>query len=98
MTRPVLAGRLADGLERIEARLCTHAATDVAARLAEMIEAVQLLPRHPPIGPKAEAGRRELVSGRGARGYVAWSADDPLDDVVAVAALRSPREAGFGEE
>jgi plasmid stabilization system protein ParE len=97
VARLVLAGRLADDLERIEAHLRAHEATDVDARLAEIVEALQVLERHPLIGRRVEAGRRELVIGRGARGYVARYAYDPLDDVVAVTALRSQREAGFDE-
>lgn len=97
MTRLVLASRLADDLERIEAHLLAHDAIDVEARLAEIAEALQVLERHPLIGRKVQAGRRELVIGRGARGYVALYAYDALDDVVAVAALRAQREAGFGE-
>jgi len=96
-TRLVLASRLADDLDRIAAHLLEHEAGDVEARLAEVIEALQVLTRHPLIGRKVEPGRRELVIGRGARGYVALYAYDPLDDVVAVAALRTQREAGFVE-
>jgi hypothetical protein len=55
------------------------------------------LERHPLIGCRVEAGQREPVIGRGARGCVARHAYDPLDDVVAVTALRSQREAGFDE-
>ena len=94
MTRLVLASRLADDLDRIEAHLLAH---DGPARLADIIEVLQLLERHPLIGRKVQGGRRELVIGSGARGYVALYAYDALDDVVAVAALRAQREAGFGE-
>ena len=97
MTRLVLASRLADDLDRIEAHLLAHDVADVPARLADIIEALQLLERHPLIGRKVQGGRRELVIGSGARGYVALYAYDALDDVVAVAALRAHREAGFGE-
>lgn len=97
MTRLLLAIRLADDLDRIAAHLREYEASDVEARLAEVIEALQVLTRHPLIGRKVELGRRELVIGRGARGYVALYAYDPLDDVVAVAALRAQREAGFDE-
>ena len=97
MTRLVLASRLADDFERIAAHLLLHDAKDVQARLAEIVQALRVLELHPLIGRKLRAGRRELVIGRGGCGYVALYAYDPLDDVVAVAALRAQREAGFGE-
>jgi len=96
VTRLVLASRLADDLDRFAAHLLEHEAGDVEERLTEAIEALQLLTRHPLIGRNVELGRRGLVMGRGARGYVALYSYDPLDDVVAVAALRAQREAGFG--
>ena len=97
MTRLVLATRLADDLDRIAAHLLEHDASDVEARLVEIIEALQVLTRHPLIGRKVKQGRRELVIGRGARGYLALYAYDALEDVVVVAALRAQREEGFSE-
>ena len=97
MTRLVLATRLADDLDRIAAHLLEHDASDVEARLAEVIEALQALTRHPLIGRKVKLGRRDLVIGRSARGYLALYAYDALEDVVVVAALRAQREAGFSE-
>jgi toxin ParE1/3/4 len=93
----VLAARVGGDLHRIRSHLAEHEAADVDARIDELIEALQLLTRHPLIGRKLGANRRELVIGRGARGYVALYAFDPLDDVVVVGALRAQREAGFGE-
>jgi len=97
VTRLVLATRLADDLDRIAAHLLEHDASDVEARLVEIIEALQVLTRHPLIGRKVKLGRRELVIGRSARGYLALYAYDALEDVVVVAALRAQREAGFSE-
>ena len=96
MTRLVFAGRLADDFARIEAHLLAHEVGDLDGRLAEIVDALQVLNLHPLIGRKVNFRRRELVIGRGARGYVALYAYDPLDDVVAVAALRSQKEEGFG--
>lgn len=95
MTRLVLAARLADDLASIEAHLREHEAPDIAGRLAEIVDALEVLTLHPLIGRRVESGRRELVIGRGTRGYVALYGYDALDDVVAVAALRAQREAGF---
>ncbi|MDE2147770.1 MAG: type II toxin-antitoxin system RelE/ParE family toxin [Burkholderiales bacterium] len=96
MTRLVFAGRLVDDLARIEAHWVAHEIGDRDTRMAEIIDALQVLMRHPLIGRKVESGRRELVIGRGARGYIALYAYDEYDDVVAVAALRGQREDGFG--
>jgi len=97
MTRLLFAGRLADDFARIEAHLLAHEVGDVQARLSEIVDALQVLTQHPLMGRKVAFDRRELVIGRGARGYVALYAYDPFDDVVAVAALRAQREAGFDE-
>lgn len=97
MASLVLAVRIGDDLERIRSHLLAHEASHVEAHLDEIIDALQLLTRHPFIGRKVGQGWRELVIGRGSRGYVALYAYDRLDDVVAVAALRAQREKGFGE-
>ena len=55
----------------------------------------QALALHPMIGRKVASGKRELVIGRGSRGYVARYVYDMHDDVVAVTALRAQKEVGF---
>lgn len=97
MTRLQLSDPVFDDLARIAEHLCAHDVEDVEARLAEILGALAILVEHPLIGRKAAPDRRELVIGRGNRGYVALYAYDPLDDVVVVAALRAQREAGFGD-
>jgi len=93
----LLAARVWDDLDRIRAHLLAHDVEDVEARVDEIIDALQLLTRHPLIGRKVGQGQRELVIGSGSRGYVALYAYDRLDDLIAVAALRAQRELGFGE-
>jgi toxin ParE1/3/4 len=68
---------------------------DIAGRLEEIIDALQVLVRHPLIGRRTTAGRRELVIGRDSRGYVALYRYDDAGDEVVVLALRAQREAGF---
>jgi plasmid stabilization system protein ParE len=97
MARLQVSDHVFDDLARIADHLLAHEVVDVDVRLAEILGALAILVEHPLIGRKAAYGRRELVIGRGSRGYVALYAYDPLDDVVAVAALRSQREAGFGD-
>lgn len=97
MTSVVLAGRVGHDLMRIHQHLLMHEVGDVQARIDEIIDALQVLTQHPLIGRKVGGGRRELVIGRGARGYVALYAYDQFEDVVAVTGLRAQREAGFSE-
>lgn len=88
------AGFLRD-LDRIVVHLQTHEADDIAARVADILESLELLQRHPLIGRPTQPPRRELVIGQGSRGYVALYRYDPLDDMVVVLGLRAQREAGF---
>jgi plasmid stabilization system protein ParE len=97
VSRLLFAGRFGGDLERIRLHLLAHNADDVEARLAEIVDALQLLTRHPLIGRKVGHGKRELVIGHGSRGYVALYAFDRVDDLVVITALRAQREAGFAD-
>lgn len=97
MTRVVLSARVQYDLARIEQHLLSHDAADVEGRVAEILSGLAILESHPLIGRKVAGDRRELVIGRGNRGYVARYAYDALDDLVVAAALRAQREAGFGD-
>ncbi len=65
------------------------------ARIDAIVEALQVLVQNPCIGRKATRSRRELIIGRGTRGYVARYRYDEVDDAVLVMGLRAQREAGF---
>lgn len=95
MTLLSIAGRVEQDLARITMHLLEHDVENVGARVEEILDALQLLRRHPLIGRPVRDGLRELVIGRGARGYVARYRYDPAADEVRVAALRAQREAGF---
>lgn len=95
MTRLVLAAELAGDVERIVEHLLAHDAERIDERVAEIFGALAILRDHPLIGRPAARGRRELVIGRDARGYVARYQYQAVEDVVIVLALRSQREAGF---
>ena len=82
-------------LDRITDHLIAHEVDDIDVRMAEIFDALELLLRHPLIGRPTAAGMRELVIGRGSRGYVALYELDEAHDEVLVAALRAQREAGF---
>jgi toxin ParE1/3/4 len=64
-------------------------------RIAEILEAVQVLGNSPLIGRPVAGGKRELVIGRAARGYVALYRYAAEIDTVFVLAMRSQRESGF---
>ena len=95
MTRLVLAAEFAEDVERIVAHLLAHDAERVGERVAEIFGALAILHQHPLIGRQAPLGRRDLIIGRDARGYVARYHDEAVDDAVVVLALRAQREAGF---
>ncbi len=97
MTELRLSPRAWGDLDRIADHLVAHEVADVESRMAELLDALQLLVRHPLIGRPGQGGLRELVIGRGSRGYVALYGYDEARDEVLVAAVRGQREAGFGE-
>ena len=69
---------------------------DAAAQTANIvIEAIEVLHRHPEIGRPGEDDFRELVISRGRTGYVALYSYDERDDAVLVHAIRHQREAGY---
>lgn len=82
-------------LDRIVAHLEADEADDIAAHIADILESLELLQRHPLIGRPTEPPRRELVIGQGSRGYVARYRYDPLDDEVVILGVRAQREAGY---
>lgn len=61
------------------------------------LPAIGLLEQNPPIGRPAE-DNRELVIGKGSRGYVALYRYVDAIDTVFILALRNRREAGNGPE
>lgn len=95
MSRIELAPELADDFERILEHLVLHEASDASSRIREIIEAIGVLEHNPLIGRPVEMGKRELVIGRRARGYVALYRYVAEIDTVFVLAIRSQREAGY---
>ncbi len=68
------------------------------ARIEEIMQAVQVLSTSPLIGRPVQGGKRELVIGRGSRGYVALYRYVPEMDTVFLLAVRSQRESGYKHE
>lgn len=95
MSRVELAVEVGDDIERILDHLAQHDVKNTPARIREIIEAITVLETNPLIGRPASADQRELIIGRGARGYVALYRYVPEIDTVFVLALRGQREAGY---
>ena len=66
-----------------------------AGTAALIVEAVEMLQRHPMIGRSRPGGLRELVISRGRSGCVALYQVDIVRDRILVLAIRHQRERGF---
>ena len=66
-----LADEIADDFERIFDHLAAYQVEHPEQRIRDIIEALDVLEHNPEIGRPVAAGKRELVIGRGSRGYVA---------------------------
>src|SRR5471030_3046348 len=95
MARLELAPEVAEDFERILDYHVEHKIADAAERIMEIVQAIDVLGSNPLIGRPASNGRRELVIGRKARGYMALYRYVDEIDTVFVLAVRSQREAGY---
>lgn len=98
MARIELAPELTDDFDRILEHLLEHEVTAAAQRMGEVIRAIDILEQNPLIGRPVEAGLRELVIGRGSRGYLALYRYVEEIDIVFVLAIRGQKELGYGRE
>ncbi len=97
MSRIELAPEVAEDFERILDHLAAHQVERPELRMREIIEAFDVLEHNPLIGRPAGNGKRELVIGRRAHGYLALYRYIAEIDAVFVLAVRSQREAGYAE-
>jgi len=95
MARIELAPEVLDDLDRFIDHLAEFGAADIADRIQDLLESIQVLVHSPLIGRPARDGKRELVIGKGGRGYVALYRYLPDIETVFVLALRAQRESGF---
>ena len=95
MTRIRLAPGVIDDLDRIVEHLELHEACDVHERTGQIISAFDVLSDNPLIGRPTGDDKRELLIGRGTRGYVALYRYIPLVDTALILAVRAQREAGY---
>jgi plasmid stabilization system protein ParE len=95
VSRIEFAPEVAADFDRILDHLVAHEVEDAAARIQDIVSSVDVLARSPLIGRPVEHGKRELVIGRGSRGYVALYRFVVELDSVFVLAVRSQKEAGY---
>jgi len=84
MARVELAPEVADDFDRILEHLRKYQVEDASSRVHDIIAAISVLERNPFIGRPVEAQKRELVIGRGSRGYLALYRYVPEVDTVFV--------------
>lgn len=95
MSRVEIAPEVGEDFDRIFDHLAQHDLENAPERIGAIVQAFDVLEANPLIGRPAMNGMRELVIGRGSRGYVAlYRYVDELDTVF-VLAVRNQREAGY---
>jgi plasmid stabilization system protein ParE len=95
MSRVEIAPEVGEDFDRIFDHLALYGVDQAPARIGEIIQAFNVLETNPLIGRPAGRDMRELIIGRGSRGYVALYRYVAEIDTVFVLAVRSQREAGF---
>ena len=95
MTRIEFAPQIFDDFDRFFDHMAGFEVEDPATRLDEIVQAINILGHSPLIGRPVKDGTRELIIGRGARGYVALYRFVPDIDVAFILAIRSQREGGY---
>jgi plasmid stabilization system protein ParE len=85
---------LAD-LDRLFDYIAVENPIAAGAAAAAILDAVEILERHPHIGRPVRGRLRELVISHGRAGYVALYRVSPRADSVEMLATRHQREAGY---
>ncbi len=95
MARLEFAAEVFDDSDRFLHHMVQFETQDGPVRIGEMVQAIQILVHSPLIGRPVKGGKRELVIGRGSRGYVALCLFVADIDTVFVLAIRSQLEAAL---
>jgi plasmid stabilization system protein ParE len=95
MARLELLPNVFEDFNRFSAHLAEFAVSDIPERIKDIIQALQVLTRRPLIGRPLKSGNRELVIGKGSKGYVALYRFEETIDTVFVLAIRNQREMGY---
>ena len=98
MARMEAAPAVFEDFERFFEHIAQFDVGSAPARIEEITQAVQVLSTSPLIGRPVQDGKRELVIGRGSRGYVALYRYVAEMDTVFLLAVRSQRESGYKHE
>ena len=98
MARIELAPEVLDDFDRFLDHLARFEVADAAERVGAIVRGLDVLVHSPEIGRPVRGGKRELVIGKGARGYVALYRYVASADVVFVLALCAQRESGYRRE
>ena len=96
MSRVELAPEVLEDFDRFLAHMARFDIRDAPARIQEIVQALEVLSHSPLIGRPVRGGKRELVIGRDARGYVVqYRYVPPGIDTAFVLAIRSQREKAY---
>ena len=95
MSRIELAPEVGDDFDRILDHLTRHQVENPAARIRDIIEAINVLEHNPLIGRPVNNDKGELVIGQRSHGYVALYRYIAKADTVFILAVRSQLEAGY---
>jgi len=98
MARVELAPELLDDFDRLLDHMARFEIGDAPARINEIVQALQILTHSPLLGRPVKDGKRELVIGRDAHGYIALYRFAASIDTVFILAIRSARERGYKRE
>ena len=89
------ANKVIDDFDRILDHLTKYQSADAMDRFTEIRAAINILAGSPLIGRLATGEFRELVIGRGGRGYIALYRYSEAMDRVTVVAIRAQKESGY---
>ena len=95
MTHVRLAPGVIKDLDRIVEHLHHHEIEGAEARAGEIISALDVLTDNPLIGRPVGDDKRELLMGRGTRGYLVLYRYLPVIDTALILAVRGQREGGY---
>ena len=98
MARVEFLPSVTEDLRRIIDHLEQHEAEHIQERLGEIVSASDVLTDNPLIGRLTRGDLRELVIGRGARGYIALYRYVDALDTVFVLAIRAQREGDYARD
>jgi toxin ParE1/3/4 len=95
MARIELAPEVLNDFDRFFDHMAKFEIEEAPDRIAQIVQAMQILTHSPLIGRKVKGGNRELVIGQGSRGYVVLYRFVADLETVFILAVRNQRESGY---